>query len=136
MSTKPQTTPTEYAHIVCTPGVVGGEPRIADTRIRVRDVVLARDRQAATPEEIVATIYPQLSLAQVYAALAYYEDHRAEIDALQQSENDYLDAVRKSPPRYAVDTAAPSLDDVHASLSKRFASGEHDVAQRHNEHHP
>lgn len=100
MSAEPTTTTTEYAHIVCTPGIVGGEPRIADTRIRVRDIVLARDSQAATPEEIVATIYPQLSLAQVYAALAYYEDHRAQVDALQQSENDYLDSVRKSPPPY------------------------------------
>ena len=30
----------------------------------------------------------------------------------------------------------PSLDDVYAILSKRFNSGEHDVAARHNEHQP
>jgi predicted DNA-binding antitoxin AbrB/MazE fold protein len=30
----------------------------------------------------------------------------------------------------------PSLDDVYAILSKRFNSGEHDVAERHNEHQP
>lgn len=29
-----------------------------------------------------------------------------------------------------------SLDDVYAILSKRFDSGEHDVAARHNEHQP
>jgi len=100
MNGEPTTTTTEYAHIVRTPGIVGGEPRIAKTRIRVRDVVLARDSQAVTPEEIVATIYPHLSLAQVYAALAYYEDHRAEVDALQQIENDLVDELRKSPPPY------------------------------------
>ena len=100
MSTEPPTTKTEYAHVVCTLGIVGGEPRIADTRIRVRDIVLARDNQGATPEEIVATVYPQLTLAQVYAALAYYEDHREEVDTLQQRENDYLDGLRKSPPPY------------------------------------
>ncbi len=100
MSTEPPTTKPEYAHIVCTPGIVGGEPRISDTRIRVRDIVLARDHQGATPEEIVATVYPQLTLAPVYAALAYYEDHREEVDTLQQRENDYLDGVRKSPPPY------------------------------------
>lgn len=33
-----------YAHIVCTPGVVGGEARISGHRIRVRDIVAARDR--------------------------------------------------------------------------------------------
>lgn len=100
MSADPVTTNTEYAHIVCTPGIVGGEPRIADTRIRVRDIVLARDVQAVTPEEIVATIYPQLSMAQVYAALAYYEDHRDEIGSLQRQENEYLEGLRKSPPPY------------------------------------
>ena len=30
----------------------------------------------------------------------------------------------------------PSLDDVYAILGRRFESGEHDVAQRHNEHQP
>ena len=30
----------------------------------------------------------------------------------------------------------PSLDEVYAILSKRFNSGEHDVAERHNEHQP
>jgi hypothetical protein len=33
-----------------------------------------------TPEEIVAT-YPSLSLPAVFAALAYYHSHRAEIEA-------------------------------------------------------
>jgi predicted DNA-binding antitoxin AbrB/MazE fold protein len=30
----------------------------------------------------------------------------------------------------------PSLDEIYALLSKRFNSGEHDVAARHNEHQP
>ena len=30
----------------------------------------------------------------------------------------------------------PSLDDVYAILSERFNSGEHDVAERHDEHQP
>lgn len=32
--------------------------------------------------------------------------------------------------------SAPSLDEVYALLKQRFDSGEHDVAQRHNEHQP
>ena len=79
---------------------MGGEPRIENTRIRVRDIVLARDVQAAMPEEIVATIYPNLTLAQVYSALAYYEDHRYEVNAFQQREQDYLVALQKSPPAF------------------------------------
>jgi predicted DNA-binding antitoxin AbrB/MazE fold protein len=31
---------------------------------------------------------------------------------------------------------SPSLDDVYAILGVRFNSGEHDVAERHNEHQP
>jgi len=30
----------------------------------------------------------------------------------------------------------PSLEDVYAILGKRFDTGEHDVAARHNEHQP
>jgi predicted DNA-binding antitoxin AbrB/MazE fold protein len=30
----------------------------------------------------------------------------------------------------------PSLDDVYAILTRRHASGEHDLAERHNEHQP
>lgn len=30
----------------------------------------------------------------------------------------------------------PTLDDVYAILSERFDTGEHDVADRHNEHQP
>ena len=100
MSAESKTTHTEFAHIVATPGIVGGEPRIAGTRIRVRDVAAARDMQAATPEEIATTYYPHLSLAQVYAALAYYEDHRSEIDTLKEAETRFIESMRQSCPPY------------------------------------
>ena len=35
-----------------------------------------------------------------------------------------------------LEPAKPTLDDVYAILSRRFNSGEHDVAERHNEHQP
>jgi predicted DNA-binding antitoxin AbrB/MazE fold protein len=34
------------------------------------------------------------------------------------------------------DACRPRLDEVYAILSKRFNSGEHDVAERDNEHQP
>lgn len=79
MGSEAHTTRTEYAHIVHTPGLLGGEARIDGHRIRARDVMAARDRGGLTPEEIASTVYPSLTLAQVYAALAYCEDHREEI---------------------------------------------------------
>jgi uncharacterized protein (DUF433 family) len=98
-----ETTQTEFAHIVRTPGIVGGEPRIADHRIRVRDIVTARDLAGYSPEEIAGTVYPDLTLAQVYAALAYYEDHRDEIDLASQSEANAADAFLRSHPDLACD---------------------------------
>ncbi len=65
--------------ITSTPGVVGGRPRIAGTRIAVRAIAIWY-KQGNTPEEI-ADQYDHLDLAQVYAALAYYHANRDEIEA-------------------------------------------------------
>jgi len=81
---------TEYAHIVRTGGVLGGEPRIEGHRIRVRDIVAARDAGGLTPEEIAASVYPELTLAQVYSALAYHQDHQLEIDQATDDERRFL----------------------------------------------
>ncbi|MGD9857268.1 MAG: DUF433 domain-containing protein [Planctomycetaceae bacterium] len=65
--------------IVETPGICGGRPRIEGSRISVRHVVgLLRGGQS--PEEIAAE-YPQLDLARIYAAIAYYHANRARLDA-------------------------------------------------------
>lgn len=40
--------------------------------------------------------------------------------------------IRQVTPK----STKPSLEDVYAILSQRFDSGEHDVAERHNEHQP
>ena len=44
--------------------------------------------------------------------------------------------VEFEPRLVAERDSTPSLDDVYASLGKRFQSGEPDVAHRHNEHQP
>lgn len=67
-------------HIESREGVCGGKPCIAGTRIRVWDIHVWHDLRGQSPEEIVA-LYPQLSVADVHAALAYYLDHQQEIDA-------------------------------------------------------
>jgi uncharacterized protein (DUF433 family) len=90
---------TEYVHIVRTPGVVGGEPRIARSRIRVRDIVAARDLGGLAPEEIAATVYPELTLAEVYSALAYYEDHHDEIEQAFRRESQFVKRFLKTHPQ-------------------------------------
>lgn len=103
MSSQPSTVTTEYAHIVRTPGIVGGEPRIAEHRIRVRDIVAARDRSGFTAEEIALSVYPGLTKAQIYAALAYYEDHREEIDRAAADEERAAAEFRKQHPELTRD---------------------------------
>jgi uncharacterized protein (DUF433 family) len=58
---------TIASHIEITPGTCGGKPRIAGHRIRVQDIVLWTE-EGRSADEIVAE-FPQLSLADVYAAL-------------------------------------------------------------------
>ena len=65
-------------HIAITPGVCGGKPRIAGRRITVASIAIWHERLGKSPDEI-ATEY-DLTLADVHAALAYYFDHRAEIE--------------------------------------------------------
>jgi uncharacterized protein (DUF433 family) len=103
MATDTSSIGTIYAHIVHTPGTLGGEARIDGHRIRVRDIVVARDRGALTPEEIVATVYPHLTLAQVYSALAYYEDHHREIEEAFESEQRLVEEFWISHPELVQD---------------------------------
>ena len=54
--------------------------RIAGSRTRVIDVALDKTAYGLNVEQIHAQ-HPHLSLAQIHAALAYYYDHQAELDA-------------------------------------------------------
>src|SRR3990172_8594522 len=65
-------------HIEITPGIAGGKPHIAGHRITVQDIAIWHERLGRSADEIAAEY--ELSLADVYAALAYYFDHRTEID--------------------------------------------------------
>jgi uncharacterized protein (DUF433 family) len=83
-------------HIEITPGVLGGKPRVAGHRISVQDIVIWHDRLGKGADEI-ATEY-DLTLADVYAALAYYFDHRGEIESSIQKSEDLSNSLRKATP--------------------------------------
>jgi uncharacterized protein (DUF433 family) len=95
-----------YPYVVFTPSLFQGEAHIEGLRIRVRDIALARDQGGHTPEEIAATVYPDLSLAQVYSALAYYEDHRAEIEQAARREQEAVEKFRQSQSPILTDHSA------------------------------
>jgi len=77
MATEPK---TAYAHITKDPKVCGGTACIDNTRIRVMDVVLAKN-EGQSPEQIRDLFALKLTLAQIYSALAYADENRAEIEA-------------------------------------------------------
>lgn len=81
-------------HVVLTPGVCGGRPRVAGTRIRVADVAEWHERQGWSVDEILGQ-FPQLTRGDVYAALAYYWDHRQEIDADEAEGQRLADELRR-----------------------------------------
>jgi len=84
------------SHVVMTPGTCGGTPRIAGTRIRVRDVVQWTEA-GHSPHEIVA-MFPQLSLGDVHGALAFYHDNREFVDRLIRDEDDYAERMMRERP--------------------------------------
>ncbi|MCA1613180.1 MAG: DUF433 domain-containing protein [Acidobacteria bacterium] len=53
---------------------------IDDTNVKVIEVAVDKLAHGSSPEEMHFQ-YPHLSLAQIHAALAYYYDHQAELDA-------------------------------------------------------
>jgi uncharacterized protein (DUF433 family) len=83
------TTTATYRYIVKTPGIRGGNARVDGTRIGVHDVI-GLLQNGETVDSVTREL-PPLTRAQVYECLAYYEDHRPEIDLLvarQMSESD------------------------------------------------
>lgn len=91
-----------YPHISANPQVMSGRPCIAGTRVRVMDVVAAR--QAGVPDDELLDYFSSRTLtrSELHAALAYYYDHQDEIDAAltedaehgRQAERDQAQASR------------------------------------------
>lgn len=83
-------------HIEITPDVRGGQPHIAGTRITVANVVMMHLRLRRSLEEIAGKY--DLNLADVYAAMAYYYDHRSEIDGSIEADEAFAEAFRRNNP--------------------------------------
>ena len=83
-------------YIEITPGIVGGKPRIAGRRLTVQDIALWHEHLGRSADEIADD--HDLTLAEVYAALAYYFDHRAEIDQHLEEDRALAKALRQGTP--------------------------------------
>jgi uncharacterized protein (DUF433 family) len=93
----PETETLAMPPIVRTPGVCGGRPRIDGHRITVEQIAVWHEQMGMTPIEIAAT-YPTITLAQVHAALAYYYDHKQEIDADIEEGKRFVEEMKAKSP--------------------------------------
>jgi uncharacterized protein (DUF433 family) len=75
----------EFPGIESTPGVCGGEPRIAGTRIPVW--VIERARQLGATDDVLLRSYPTLKAEDLARAAAFVRLHRDQIE-LQIRENE------------------------------------------------
>src|SRR5258708_21351496 len=70
--------------IISDPQVRVGQPVIAGTNLRVSDMATSHIYRGLSPEESAVNF--GLDLGQVYAALAFYYQHKAEIDQQMRDE--------------------------------------------------
>lgn len=83
-------------YVEMTPGIRSGKPRLVGTRITVADVATMYLRMGQSLEEIAGKY--QLSLASVYAAMAFYYDYREEIDQRTAEAEALAEAERSKNP--------------------------------------
>ena len=83
-------------HIEISPEVRGGKPCIAGTRIAVEDSAAMHLKTGQSLIEIAGKY--NLTLASVYAAMAYYFDHRQEIDRRTLTEDQQVEALKHHYP--------------------------------------
>jgi uncharacterized protein (DUF433 family) len=76
------------------PGVRNGRPCIAGTSIEVSVVAIAKIVHGMDADEIAADY--DLSLAQVYAALAYYYENKPAIDATIEEQRELVQRMKEA----------------------------------------
>ncbi len=74
-------------------GITGGKPCIAGHRITVQNIVIWHERMGKSADEIAAEY--SLTLAEVYAALAYYFSNRSEIDQSIEDSDVYVESYKE-----------------------------------------
>ena len=89
-------TTAAYPHIECVPGQPARLERLP--RVRVAQIVMDYLAHGWSADEICRQ-YPHLHTAEVHAAMAYYFDHQAEIDAEIRAEWATAEQESRETPR-------------------------------------
>jgi uncharacterized protein (DUF433 family) len=69
-----------------------GVAKVIGTRSKVRQIVM--DAMNGWSPEKIHDEYPHLSLSQIHAALAYYHEHRVQIDEEIESDRRWVEEMR------------------------------------------
>ena len=85
---------TRYEHVVLNEAHV---PLISGTTMKVVELVLAQAAYGWSAEEL-HNQFPHLTLGQIYSALAYYWDHRDEMDGDIEKRVEKANVIQKSIP--------------------------------------
>jgi uncharacterized protein (DUF433 family) len=85
---------TRYEHIILNETQV---PVIAGTNVKVVELVLDHLAYGWSPEELHFQ-HPTLSMGQIHSALAYYWDHKAELDKDIEHRLQVVDHLQQTTP--------------------------------------
>jgi len=88
--------PISTEHIAIDPDYCFGKPRIAGTRMPVATIAKLYLEMGESLEDIAQEY--DLPLASVYAAIAYYYDHREEIDRHTAESEAYVEQMKRNSP--------------------------------------
>ncbi len=100
-------TVTSYEHVVLDEKNV---PIIAGTTMKVIELVVAKTAYGWSPEELYFQ-YPHLTMGQIHSALAYYWDHKEELDQDIQRREELVEQIKKQqgPSPFAARMKAKGL---------------------------
>ena len=82
---------TQYKHVTLRDD---GAPAVAGTAMRVEILVLEHQEYGWSPAELHFQ-HPHLSMGQIHSALAYYWDHKAEMDQEIKEGLEQVDNLRR-----------------------------------------
>ena len=104
---------TQYPYIITNRNILNEVPIIEGTRIPVR-LIASYYQMGMNVDEILLQLPSDITMSQVFSALAYYFDHQQEIDKDRRlnEDNNYWKAYVLSHPR------AKKLDKLEAALSE------------------
>jgi len=85
-----RTKKTEYKHVLLWPD---GTPTASGTRLKVKHLAALHRYNGKTPEQL-AESFPPHTLAEMYSALAYYYDHKAEMDSEMEQDREEFERAR------------------------------------------